>query len=38
MARELLFGKLKNGGKVTINAKDNKIVLESSESLTTHTV
>lgn len=38
MAKELLFGKLKNGGKVTINAKDNKIVLESSESLTTHTV
>jgi ATP-dependent Clp protease ATP-binding subunit ClpA len=37
MAKELLFGKLKNGGKVTINAVDNKIVLESSESLSTHT-
>jgi len=37
MAKELLFGKLKNGGKVTINAKDSKIVLESSESLSTHT-
>jgi ATP-dependent Clp protease ATP-binding subunit ClpA len=38
MAKELLFGKLKNGGKVTINAKDHKIVLESTESLTTHSV
>jgi ATP-dependent Clp protease ATP-binding subunit ClpA len=38
MAKELLFGKLKKGGKVTINAKDNKIVLESTESLTTHSV
>lgn len=37
MAKELLFGKLKHGGKVTINAVDNKIVLESSESLSTHT-
>ena len=37
MAKELLFGKLKNGGKVTINAVDSKIVLESSESLSTHT-
>ncbi len=37
MAKELLFGKLKNGGKVTINAVDHKIVLESTESLTTHT-
>jgi hypothetical protein len=37
MAKELLFGKLKNGGKVTINAKDNKIVLETTESMTSHT-
>ncbi len=37
MAKELLFGKLKHGGKVTINAKDSKIVLESTESLSTHT-
>ena len=37
MAKELLFGKLKNGGKVTINAVDNKIVLETIESMTSHT-
>lgn len=37
MAKELLFGKLKHGGKVTINAVDSKIVLESTESLSTHT-
>ena len=37
MAKELLFGKLKNGGKVTINAVDSKIVLETIESMTSHT-
>jgi len=37
MAKELLFGKLKHGGKVTINAVDSKIVLETTESLSTHT-
>jgi ATP-dependent Clp protease ATP-binding subunit ClpA len=36
MAKELLFGKLRHGGKVTINAADSKIVLEITESLTTH--
>lgn len=28
LSRELLFGNLKNGGSVTINIKDNEIVLE----------
>jgi len=31
LARELLFGKLKNGGKLTINTVDNKIVLEIAD-------
>jgi ATP-dependent Clp protease ATP-binding subunit ClpA len=32
LSRELLFGALKKGGKLVINAKDNKIVLEVSNS------
>ena len=38
LAKELLFGSLKKGGKVVINAKDNKIVLESIDSVSTHQV
>lgn len=35
LARELLFGALKNGGKLTIDAKDNKIVLAVADSIET---
>jgi ATP-dependent Clp protease ATP-binding subunit ClpA len=33
LAKELLFGKLKNGGKLTINTVDNKIVLEIADTV-----
>jgi ATP-dependent Clp protease ATP-binding subunit ClpA len=31
LADELLFGKLANGGKVTVDVKDGKVVLEFEE-------
>jgi ATP-dependent Clp protease ATP-binding subunit ClpA len=31
LADELLFGKLANGGKVTVDVKDDKVVLEFAE-------
>jgi len=33
LSKELLFGKLKNGGKLTINTVDNKIVLEIADTV-----
>ena len=33
LSRELLFGKLKNGGKVTVTVKDNEIALECGEKV-----
>lgn len=33
LARELLFGELKQGGKLLINVKDNKIVLQVNNNL-----
>ncbi len=35
LADELLFGKLANGGKVTVDAKDGKVVLEFAEEAVT---
>ena len=33
LADELLFGRLANGGKVTVKVKDGKVVLEFEEEL-----
>jgi ATP-dependent Clp protease ATP-binding subunit ClpA len=31
LADELLFGKLANGGKITVDVKDGKVVLDFAE-------
>ena len=38
LSREILFGSLKNGGSITINLKDNELVLDSSYESVTETV